>query len=82
MSPQTNTPKMIEVRTSLPPQFLEQMQEIADADGWKDAEFIRLCIVLGFHAYSSGSNSVLVNKKVRTRLKKWEESGELADDKE
>lgn len=70
MSPQTNSPKMIEVRTSLPPQFWEQMQEVASEDGWKEAEFIRLCIVQGFHSYCNGSNSVLVNKKVRNRLKR------------
>jgi hypothetical protein len=80
MSPQSNAPKMIEVRTALPPDIWKQMQEVASEEGWKDAEFLRVCVVMGFHAYCSGNNSVLVNKKVRDRLKKLAEGVEPDDD--
>lgn len=72
MSPQIRSQKMVDVKTFLPPQFLEQVQEVADEDGWKESDFIRMCIVMGFHAYCTGSNSVLMNKQTRSRLRQME----------
>lgn len=66
--PRTPSPRMKEIKTSIPESLLRDMQAAASADGWKDAEFWRLCLTIGFHAYSSGSNSVLVNKKLRNFL--------------
>lgn len=65
--PRTKTESKVRVDVYLPKPLIEEIEEIAEADGWTVAEFYRLLILDGLSAYSEKSNKRLVNKQMRKK---------------
>ncbi|WP_202048567.1 hypothetical protein [Tolypothrix bouteillei] len=63
--PETNAPKMTRIEFAIPEPILKQALEIAEADGWKPAEFYRILWFMGLNAYTETANSRLINSELR-----------------
>jgi hypothetical protein len=58
---------MERIQFSVPKKLLQQARELAEYEGWNQAEFHRILWVHGFNAYAEGSNKRLVNKGLRNK---------------
>lgn len=63
--PETNAPKMTRIEFAVPEPVLKQALEIAEAEGWKPAEFHRIVWLMGLNTYTEGSNNRLMNSDLR-----------------
>jgi hypothetical protein len=70
--PETDAPKMEYIKFAVPAPLLEEMLELAEAEGWKPAELHRFFWVQGFAAYAEGSNKRGVNRSLRSKRTKKE----------
>lgn len=58
---------MVQIVTSVPRPIWKESKEIAQKDGLRFAEFIRICVILGLNAYAEGNNKRLVNQGLREK---------------
>lgn len=68
--PRTKTESKVRVDVYLPKPLVEEIERIAEADGWTAAEFYRLLMLDGLSMYSEKSNKRLVNEKMRRERNK------------
>jgi hypothetical protein len=80
--PPSKSRKMKRIEFVVPEPLLEQSLEMATDEGLAEAEMHRLFWILGRAAYAEMSNKSLTNQKLRYRIAKFEETGELPDGKE
>lgn len=66
--PPTDAQKMEYIRFAVPAELLKQAEEMAEAEGWKPAEFYRVVWAMGLNLYAEGSNKRLVNRKLRKEI--------------
>jgi hypothetical protein len=71
--PRTKTESKVRVDVYLPKPLVEEIQRVAAADGWTEAEFYRLLVLDGLSVYSEKSNKRLVNEKMRRQRNKFQE---------
>ena len=74
--PKTDTPSAESIAFHVPAPLLQEAQEMADIEGWKLAEFHRLCWEQGLALQAEKSNKRLVNKGLRQKHTKIEIVGE------
>jgi hypothetical protein len=74
--PKTKTEPKVRVDVYLPKPLVEEIQRVAAADGWTEAEFYRLLVLDGLSVYSEKSNKRLVNEKMRRDRNKIQEEGD------
>ena len=67
--PKTDTPSAESIAFHVPAPLLQEAQEMAEIEGWKLAEFHRLCWEQGLAAQAEKSNKRLVNKGLRAKHK-------------
>lgn len=78
--PKTKAQSKVRVDVYIPSPLKEEIEQIAEADGWTVAEFYRLLILNGLSVYSEQSNKRLVNEQMRRKRKaSAEESDESSD---
>lgn len=65
--PETSAPKMIKISFAVPEELHKQLLDLAEAEGWKQAELHRVVWVLGFNNYVEGSNKRLINHNLRNK---------------
>ncbi|MHC5939274.1 hypothetical protein [Nostoc sp.] len=68
--PRTKTESKVRVDVYLPKPLVEEIQRVAAADGWTEAEFYRLLVLDGLSVYSEKSNKRLVNEQMRKKRTK------------
>lgn len=79
--PRTKTESKVRVDVYLPKPLVEEIERVAAADGWTEAEFYRLLILDGLSVYSEKSNKRLVNEQMRKkRTKSLEEEVTATND--
>ncbi|BAZ18782.1 hypothetical protein NIES4071_106670 (plasmid) [Calothrix sp. NIES-4071] len=74
--PRTKAQSKTRVELYLPEPIYEEIQRIANADGWSAAELYRLLMVDGLAVYAEKSNKRLVNEQLRAKLGKDEQSSQ------
>ena len=65
--PETDAPKMVKITFAVPEALLKQALDLAEAEGWKPAEFHRVVWVLGLSEYAERSNKRMVNENLRSK---------------
>jgi hypothetical protein len=65
--PETDAPKMIPIKFSVPEPLLNEARELAKAEGWSEAALHRIFWEKGFAAHAEGSNKRLVNRNLRAK---------------
>lgn len=63
--PDTPAPKKPYIRFAVPDELLKDARELAESEGFNEAEFHRMLWTLGLNAYAESSNKRLINKKLR-----------------
>jgi CopG-like RHH_1 or ribbon-helix-helix domain, RHH_5 len=74
--PKTKAQAKTRIELYLPEPIYEEIQRIANADGWSQAELYRLLMVDGLAAYAEKSNKRLINEQLRAKLHKDEQSSQ------
>ncbi|MEH1822160.1 MAG: hypothetical protein V7L31_24305 [Nostoc sp.] len=77
--PRTKTESKVRVDVYLPKPLVEEIQRVAAADGWTEAEFYRLLVLDGLSVYSEKSNKRLINEQMRKKRKAQEEADDSND---
>ncbi len=67
--PKTKAQSKVRVDVYIPAPLKEEIEQIAEADGWTVAELYRLLILDGLSVYSEKSNKRLVNEQMRMKRK-------------
>jgi hypothetical protein len=80
--PKTDTPSAEPIAFHVPAPLLKDAQEMAKLEGWKDAEFHRLCWEAGLALQAEKSNKRLVNKGLRAKHTGVELAGEASNKKD
>jgi hypothetical protein len=62
-----NAEGMERIQFSVPKKLLQQARELAEYEGWNQAEFHRMLWVLGFGQHAEASNKRLVNRGLRNK---------------
>lgn len=65
--PRTDATPAETIAFHVPVPLLREAQELADLEGWKQAEFHRLCWEAGLALQAEKSNKRLVNKGLRAK---------------
>lgn len=80
--PKTKAESKERVDVYLPKPLVQEIERIADADGWTAGEFYRLLILNGLAVYSEQSNKRLINEQMRKKRNKTavEETGNDSND--
>lgn len=58
---------MERIQFSVPKKLLQQAKELAEYEGWNQAEFHRMLWILGFGQHAEASNKRLVNRGLRNK---------------
>ena len=69
--PKTDTVRMDRIEFAVPSPLLDEALTLAEADGFKPAEFHRQIWLEGLFAYAEKSNKVLVNRSLRRKAEGW-----------
>lgn len=80
--PKTDTPSAETIAFHVPVPLLKEALELAELEGWKPAEFHRLCWEAGLAIQAEKSNKRLVNKGLRAKQTKIEVVGEANNQNE
>jgi len=78
--PKTKAESKIRVDVYLPKPLVEEIELIAEADGWTVAEFYRLLILDGLSVYSEKSNKRLVNEEMRRKRNKLKQQSGVEEE--
>jgi hypothetical protein len=73
--PKTDTPSAESIAFHVPAPLLKEAEEMAQLEGWKLAEFHRLCWEAGLAIQAEKSNKRLVNKGLRAKQTNIEVTG-------
>lgn len=80
--PKTDKPSAETIAFHVPVPLLKEALELAELEGWKPAEFHRLCWEGGLALQAEKSNKRLVNKGLRAKQTKIEVVGEANNQSE
>ncbi|HYX18320.1 MAG TPA: hypothetical protein VE944_28935 [Nostoc sp.] len=71
--PRTKAESKVRIDVYLPKPLVEEIERVAKADGWTEAELYRMLVLDGLSVYSEKSNKRLINEQMRKKRKVQEE---------